>query len=467
MASPSVAFRPESEASASAGRIVGELLRRSAAARALAERLLGVGVRLADCIDVLGVPASTELRRELEANGFEKVSAEHAPPGTELWEHPRALLPLLELITGEKLSATVRVESVVDYLVAGGFERRGAIEGDAGALVRRVRIAEEPEAELWVAERRAERRRVAGRTLPSAGPGPVAIVRHLEAFRLRPRPLAAPEQGFDAALALARAARAELGDALACEVFFEAERRFYERRNAAARLQRARQDALGVGWLNHDHHTYRSSRAHFAALVAVLEALGLVCRERFYAGRDAGWGAQVLEHPTTGICVFADVDLSPEEVAGDFAHQGLPAREGAGTVGLWCELHGEAFLAAGMHHLECQFDIAAITRQLEERGVPVMHRFTDFPHLRQAFTQGELWSVAQERLERAVGRGLLSALQAERLAREGALGSHFEILERNLGYKGFNQEGINRIILATDPRHADEARAREGAERVA
>jgi hypothetical protein len=72
-----------------------------------------------------------------------------------------------------------------------------------------------------------------------------------------------------------------------------------------------------------------------------------VCRERFYAGRDAGWGAQVLEHPTTGICVFADVDLSPEEVTGDFAHERLPAREGAGTVGLWCELHGEAFLAAG------------------------------------------------------------------------------------------------------------------------
>jgi hypothetical protein len=424
-------------------------------------------VRLADCIDVLGMPASSELRSELEANGFERVAPERAPERTELWEHHGALLPLFELSSGVKLRATVRVESVVSYLVASGLERYGEIEGEPGALVRRVRIGDEPEAELWVAERRAERQRVAGRALPSSGPGPAAMLRHLEAFRLRPRPLSAPEQGFEAALTLARAARDELGDALACEVFFDAERRFYERRNGAARLQKARQDTLGVGWLNHDHHTYRSSRAHFPALVAVLETLGLVCRERFYAGRDAGWGAQVLEHPTTGICVFADVDLSPEEVAGDFAHAGLPAREGAGTVGLWCELHGEAFLAAGMHHLECQFDLGAITRQFEERGVHVMPRFSDFPHLKQAFTQGELWPVARERLERAVERGLLSSSQAERLEREGALGSHFEILERNLGYKGFNQDGINRIILATDPRHAGETASPAGANQVA
>ena len=35
---------------------------------------------------------------------------------------------------------------------------------------------------------------------------------------------------------------------------------------------------------------------------------------------------------------------------------------------------------------------------------------------------------------------------------EGARGSHLEILERNEGYKGFNQSCINDIILRTDPR---------------
>jgi hypothetical protein len=238
-------------------------------------------------------------------------------------------------------------------------------------------------------------------------------------------------------------------------VFFEAERRFYERRNRAARVQKARQDALGLGWFNRDHHTYRSSRIRFRSLIAVLEALGLRCRERFYAGRDAGWGAQVLEHPETLSMVFADVDLSAEEIAGDFPHEGLGARAGVGTVGLWCELHGEAFLAAGMHHLECQFDIDAVSRQLPAHGIGVMHRFSDFPHLKQAFTEGEIWSVEPSRLARAERAGLLGAAQAERLRREGAIGSHFEVLERNAGYRGFNQEGISRIILATDPRRAE------------
>jgi len=36
--------------------------------------------------------------------------------------------------------------------------------------------------------------------------------------------------------------------------------------------------------------------------------------------------------------------------------------------------------------------------------------------------------------------------------REGALGSYLEILERNDGYKGFNQTGVSDIIGCTDPR---------------
>jgi hypothetical protein len=39
-----------------------------------------------------------------------------------------------------------------------------------------------------------------------------------------------------------------------------------------------------------------------------------------------------------------------------------------------------------------------------------------------------------------------------RTHQQGALGSHLEILERNDGYKGFNQTGISQIIRRTDPR---------------
>jgi hypothetical protein len=72
--------------------------------------------------------------------------------------------------------------------------------------------------------------------------------------------------------------------------------------------------------------------------------------------------------------------------------------------------------------------------------------------LKQAFTEGEIWRVSPARLERAKEKRFLSAEQAERIEKEGALGSHFEVLERNDGYKGFNQAGINKIIEATDPR---------------
>ena len=44
---------------------------------------------------------------------------------------------------------------------------------------------------------------------------------------------------------------------------------------------------------------------------------------------------------------------------------------------------------------------------------------------------------------------------------QGALGSHLEILQRDEGYKGFNQTGINEIIKSTDPRRAAGATSKE------
>ncbi|MEE2938246.1 MAG: hypothetical protein VYA84_19840, partial [Planctomycetota bacterium] len=190
------------------------------------------------------------------------------------------------------------------------------------------------------------------------------------------------------------------------------------------------------------------------SLIKLLERLGMKCRERFYGGAEAGWGAQVLEQPVAGIVVFADVDLSPKEVAGDFAHEGLPPHKSLGTVGMWCKLHGEAILQAGMHHLECQFDFKAARDQLAEQGIESMNPFTNFDHLKQSFTQGEKWPVADKRIVRALQQGWITEEQAEYFRREGSLGSHLEILQRWDGYKGFNQTGISDIIQKTDPRRA-------------
>ena len=155
-----------------------------------------------------------------------------------------------------------------------------------------------------------------------------------------------------------------------------------------------------MGWANHDHHTFRSSREFFVDLIKALETLGFERRERYYAGSEAGWGAQILEQPIERIVVFADVDLTPEETEIDFSRIKLPPRKSLGTVSLWCGLHGESFLEAGMHHLECRFDHVLLREQLAAVRINTMEPFSDFPFLKQAFTEGEQWPVRRERLEK-------------------------------------------------------------------
>jgi hypothetical protein len=235
-------------------------------------------------------------------------------------------------------------------------------------------------------------------------------------------------------------------------VVFSEERAYWERRNRAAQIQKRRQDRLGLGWCNHDHHTFRCSREHFAGLIQVLTKLGFQKRERFYAGAEAGWGAQVSEQPTTGVVIFADVDLTPEETEIDFSVRKLPRTQKLGTVGLWVGLHGESFLSAGMHHLEARFDFNSLRDQLQQQGVSTMKPFSDFEFLRQAFTEGERWPVDPMRAERLCAGGLITREQCEQFVRDGAIGSHLENLQRHGGFKGFNQKAVSVIISTTDPR---------------
>ncbi|MEO2012881.1 MAG: hypothetical protein ABGZ53_00770 [Fuerstiella sp.] len=364
---------------------------------------------------------------------------------TSVWRHTDALLPAVTLGAD---GLAIRVESVVDFLSAQGFDDRISIVGDNGAAVRRACISEENGVRVSVIESHGSVAWDPGKDAPL----PNTVSRHLEAFRLRRRDFANNEDVFQHAETLILAAIDELGPDRACDLFFTAERGYWQCRNQAARVQWARQAALGLGWANHDHHTYRSSRAEFSQLVRLLELLGLECRERFYAGREAGWGAQVLEQPRARIVVFADVDLTADEVQEDFAHVPLRDRVELGTVGLWCRLHGEAFLQAGMHHLECQFDFDRAREQLAGQSVSTMAPFTDLPHLKQAFTKGEVWRVDEQRLASAVQTGAITSQQADEFRESGVHGSHLEILQRDDGYKGFNQSGISDIILATDPR---------------
>jgi len=411
------------------------------------------GTRLVDWVDhlALGGEETSALCRELVGVGY--VADDDGEP--TVWRHPLGMFPPV-LVDGGSDGVGLRVESVEAGLAALpaalglAADDVGPAVGERGGPLRQARLGAANGVGLSIIERHGH----PGFTTPRVDKAQInAAARNLDAFRRRQRRWATADEGFDHASELFAAASDEVGIDWACDLFFQAEREYWQSRNRAGRVQYERQNRLGLGWANHDHHTYRSSRAAFPRLIAALEQMGFKCRERFYAGREAGWGAQVIEQPQCRVTIFADVDLTPDEVAGDFAHQAFGEREeGLGTVGLWCELHGEAFLEAGMHHLECQFDFDAARAQLAAVGIETMAPFTDFPYLRQAFTRGETWPVDPRRIERLLAAGAITSEQAIRFGREGALGSHLEILERNDGYKGFNQTGISEIITRTDPR---------------
>jgi hypothetical protein len=445
------AWVPHPEAQIAVEGILNRFFARNPAAAALAERMKNeTGTRFFDWVDHIVLLPDENRVSDLLRVGYEIRRID----GITHLHHPGGIFPPI-VVDGAEFSVAIKVESLADFAAAANGLSLHSSESFA------------PYSEMIVAEptkgiplRAVERHGYRGFKPPTSikgrGAKPdaySAALSHLEQFRARQRNFDDDSAGFTRLNKLIDSSIRDLGVDLTCDLFFRAEREFWQSRNHAAQVQKARQDKLGLGWANHDHHTYRSSRKYFVDLIALCEKLGFACRERFYAGAQAGWGAQVLEQTTAGIVVFADVDLSPDELVADFSHEPLPVREALGTVGLWCALHGEALLQAGMHHLECQFDFDSLQAQLErEDGIRTMKPFTDLPYLKQAFTEGERWAVDPKRIDALLKSGRITQPQADQFRAQGAIGSHLENLERNAGFKGFNQKGVSEIIASTDPR---------------
>jgi hypothetical protein len=448
---------PETETSV-AGLIVSALNGNAFAADLAGRMHTETSTRFVDWVDHLVLSDRPGFSREIEALGYAREQVGYAVD-TPVYNHGGGVFPRLILAPGsgpEVREVAIAVESVAAFSRAHdlGLESIGAPLGP-------YRIGRIPGAQtsFAVVERRGylgfepypgdlARR---GQMTPQRARDALAA---RELWQSRRRRFDDDAEGFDATeKTLSRVIdRAGCPD-LACHLVFEVERDFWQARNRAAQVQKARQDRLGLGWANHDHHTFRCSRRYFPRLMRMFEALCFGLRERFHAGEHAGWGAQVLEHPTTGIVIFADLDLAPDETAHDFAHDALPELPRPNTVGLWVGLHGESILEAGMHHLEAKFDFDALRAAMKaEAGVETMPPFSDFPFLRQAFTSGERWRVDRRRADRLLALGWIDAAQHSRFLTEGAIGSHLENLQRREGYKGFNQHAVSAIIAATDPR---------------
>ena len=423
---------------------------RNSFARRLAERMRNeTGTLLLDWVDYLVVPHSEEKR--LLQIGFTEDPLAEAPAHLKALWHPEAMLPhvLVERDAGAVRAPdilAIRCESIADFLAAHNLSVE--LEGAPLSRFRRALVCEENLTRLKVVERRGYRGFITAR--PS---GEVErLLKAAELWRLRPRHFANDAEGFRQTHAVLDQIISLVGRDLACHAVFTEERRYWQSRNRAAQVQKARQDKLGLGWANHDHHTFRCSREHFVDLMHVLEKLGFERRERYYTGAQAGWGAQILEQPVEGIVTFCDVDLEPNETEIDFSRQPLAPSKKLGTIGLWVGLHGESMLDAGMHHLECRFDYQLLREQLASEGVNTMKPFSDFPFLKQAFTEGERWPVRRERAERLLKAALIDEKQLKQFITDGAIGSHLENLQRKGGFKGFNQKAVSVIIQATDPR---------------
>jgi hypothetical protein len=402
--------------------------------------------RLFDWLDHVIVGYSPAIEQELIDTGF---ISDAAATSYRVFFHPRAQLPRVLVRDHDKPigGVAVKVESIADFLMAQGMS--GWIEGSPFSPFRRCIAVTENDVSLQVVERRG-----------THSMEPIYLdANHLEKYleatekwQSRARNLKDEDQAMARTVALAEELVEMLGTDMAAWVVLECERKYWQARNTAGQIQKNRQDRLGMGWANHDHHTFRSSRQHFNQLVRIFEILGFHCRERFYAGAEAGWGAQVMENPRCGLVLFLDLDLSQEELEIDFAHHPLQNLKQLGTVGLWCALHGDSILKAGMHHLEAQFMFEDLKNDLQHLGVGMMDPFSNFDYLKQAFTHGEIWPVDPGRVNNLIERGFLKHEEADKFITYGAVGSHLENLQRREGYKGFNQQNVSVIIRKTDPR---------------
>jgi hypothetical protein len=421
--------------------LVDDALKRSRAARRLAGEIeKSTSTAFFDWIDHAGLPEAKLDAAKLRALHF----SETVRDGVRQFRVSGSTL--FPIVAAEKDELVLGPESLSNFCMANFPDVR---LGKGSHAYQKARLDEENGLVLAAVERRG----YDGYGNPAASDAR-AYEETLNAFRARLRTFATPREGFAHINTLIAESTRKLPNARITDAFFRAEREHWQSHNRAAGVQKARQDALGLGWGNIDHLTFRSSRSCFALLVGLFERLGLVRRERYYAGAQAGWGAQILEHPDTGDVVFADVDLAENERGVDFSRQSLAELGRLGTVGLWAAIHGESIFQAGPHHAAARLRFEDATSALGHRRVTMMKPFSNFPFLKQVFTTAEVWTPRREKLEALASKGLIDRDQMKRFSAGGVIGSHLENIERRQGFKGFNQDSVSAIIKATDPRLA-------------
>jgi hypothetical protein len=404
--------------------------------------------RAVDWIDHMRIPTGILGVDQFLKLGFSETGRQ-VDGATVLEVKGSAFFPILSS-TGKSVELAISVEDLDAFraaLESKGMPVPSAVQGERFAPLRRLDLNDEGFFLLSAVERRG------GSGYRVDDTADIELYTEaLRALTVRERNFETDGEGLRSLERLVKGHIGGLDRSRVADAFFRAERDYWLGRSRAGRVQKTRQDGLGLGWGNCDHHTFRSSRANFPRLIRIFEMMGITPRERFYAGTQAGWGAQIFEQPDCRSVVFSDVDLGADERDIDFGRQELPERKTLGTVGLWVSLNGESLLQAGMHHLAARFNFDGVREDLAKSGVGMMKPFSSFPFLKQAFTEVELWRVDRTRAEALERDGQVSKENLTRFLENGAIGSHLEDIERNQGFKGFNQDSVSAIIGWTDPR---------------
>ena len=210
--------------------------------------------RLFDWVDHFVVGYSADLEIKLQELGY-VIEAVHAD--YRVFHHPGA--KLARIIVKDKgaplQGVAVLAEDIAHFLMVRGIGSQ--IEGSILSEYRRCCVSTEEGVSLWIVERRA-----------STGIEPIyhndtyqaRYLQAVEIWETRPRDMEDDDEAMMHTLSLGRRLVELVGQDLAAWIILFVERQYWQARNTAAQVQKDRQDRLGMGWANHDHHTFRSSR---------------------------------------------------------------------------------------------------------------------------------------------------------------------------------------------------------------
>ena len=399
-----------------------------------------------DWIDHIIIPEDKVQIEQLESYGYFPVDSTLTPDAVQgYWHQKSTFFPIL-LSEKRHIEFVLKPERLDHFLQMIG--KKSNILGAPYSPLRYSQVIQHGNCVLSAMERRGS-----NQFFVSASQNDnIPYQRALDRFIVRQRNFDSDCTGVDAIFTLLKDIRKHLSPARMTDAFFRAERQYWERSNRAGQLQKNSQDHFGLGWGNHDHHTYRSSRGNYQKLIQLFDYLGFHSREQFFAGEKAGWGAQVLEHPINQIVLFVDVDLTADERSQDFVHTPLEDRIQFNTVGLWVALHGESILQAGLHHLAVRLNFTQAQTTLKTMGIKTLPAFSNFTFLKQAFTEAQHTQLDPSRIQSLFHRESITPKESAIFGKEGGLHTHLENIQRNQGFKGFNQDSVSAIITALDPR---------------